>query len=68
MNRTYTVKQVAQMLQVGRGQVYDLIYMGKIKAIRLSERCIRISESALQEFIKNAEQDTCHISLLEEAI
>lgn len=52
----YTVEQAAKILQVRKGFVYDLIYTGRLKAIRLSERRFRVSEDALRMFIEQ-EQD-----------
>lgn len=55
-NKTYTVDQVAKVLQVRKGFVYDLIYTGRLRAIRLSERRFRISEDGLQEFFRQEEE------------
>ncbi len=54
--KTYTVDQVAKVLQVRKGFVYDLIYTGRIKAIRLSQRRFRITEDALQDFFQQEEE------------
>ena len=51
----YTVEQVAKKLMVRKGFVYDLIYTGRLTAIRLSERRFRISEEALISFIEKEE-------------
>jgi len=51
----YSVPEVAKMLGVKKGYVYELIYQGKIRAVRLSERRFRISEEALQDFVKQEE-------------
>lgn len=55
MQKTYTAEQVAKILQVKKGFVYDLIYTGRLRAIRLSERRIRITEDALQDFLQQEE-------------
>lgn len=54
----YTVEQAAKILQVRKGFVYDLIYTGRLKAIRLSERRFRVSEDALRMFIEQEEKKT----------
>ncbi|MFY9121286.1 MAG: helix-turn-helix domain-containing protein [Syntrophomonadaceae bacterium] len=54
----YTVEQAAKILQVRKGFVYDLIYTGRLKAIRLSERRFRVSEDALRMFIEQEEKET----------
>ena len=51
----YNVSEVAKILGVGKGYIYELIYKGRLKAVRLSERRFRISEEALQDFIKQEE-------------
>jgi len=53
--QTYTIEQVAKILQVRKNFVYDLVYKGRLKSLRLSERRFRISESALLEFMKQEE-------------
>lgn len=53
--QTYTVEQTAKILQVRKNFIYDLIYTGRIKALRLSERRFRISEHALNEFLQQEE-------------
>lgn len=49
--RLYTVSDVASILRVKKSYVYDLICQGRLKAFRISERRIRVPESALEEFI-----------------
>lgn len=55
MQKTYTAEQVAKILQVKKGFIYDLIYTGRLRAIRLSKRRIRITEDALENFLKQEE-------------
>lgn len=65
MQKTYTVEQVAKILQVRKGFVYDLIYTGRLRAIRLSERRFRISEESLNDFFQQEEkalQSNSHIT------
>lgn len=51
MQQLYTAQEVAKILRVKRGYVYELIDAGELRAIRLSERRIRIPFDALEEFI-----------------
>ncbi|KLU63824.1 helix-turn-helix domain protein [Desulfosporosinus acididurans] len=50
-NKYYTVAEIAELLHVRKNYVYELIDQNKIKAIRLSERRIRIPASSIQELI-----------------
>jgi len=50
--KVYTAPEVAELLKVRKTYVYDLIYTGRLKAVRLSERRFRISEKALEEFFE----------------
>lgn len=56
--KLFTVSEVARKLKVTKSYVYDLIGMGLLKAIRLSERRTRISEEsifiALEQLSKRA--------------
>ena len=52
----YTVEQIAKILQVRKKFVYDLIYTGRIRAIRLSERRFRISSESLNDFFQQEEE------------
>lgn len=60
--KTYTVEQVAKMLKIRKNYVYDLIYSGKLRALRLSERRFRITESALLDFLRQEEKQ--HIEVI----
>jgi excisionase family DNA binding protein len=51
----YTAEQVSKILQVRKAYVYDLIYTGRLKAIRLSKRRFRITEAALRDFLQQEE-------------
>jgi excisionase family DNA binding protein len=53
--KVYTVPEVARILHVNKGYVYDLIYTGKLKASRLSERRFRIRDEELSNFLKQEE-------------
>jgi excisionase family DNA binding protein len=56
--RVYTVFEVAKILRVRKNFVYELIYTGRLNAVRLSERRFRVTEEALQEFMKQEEGHT----------
>lgn len=51
----YTAPEVAKMLRVRKAYIYELVAQGRLRAIRLSERRLRISEEALREFLEKEE-------------
>lgn len=53
-NLLYTDK-VAKVLDCSRPMVYKLIYEGKLKAVRIGTRGLRISEASLRKYIKDNE-------------
>jgi excisionase family DNA binding protein len=52
----YTPAEVAKRFRVTRAAVYKWISEGKLKSTTLGPRAIRISRSALEEFIQRAER------------
>lgn len=50
MIEVYTVQQVANILQVCKDTVYDLINQGKLRSVKLG-KSIRIPEKFLQEYL-----------------
>lgn len=54
-NSMMTIGQVMMRLKVGRPCVQKLMDSGQLKAVKMSKRIIRISESALKEYIEQAE-------------
>ena len=46
-----TVKEVAEVLGLGRNTVYELVRQGRIRSIRIG-RQIKVPKSALVEFLK----------------
>ncbi len=54
MEEFYTVTEVAKILRIRKNYVYELIYRKKLAAIRLSEKRIRISRIALDNFLKKS--------------
>lgn len=51
MDKLLYIHKVATLLDCSRPMIYKLIYEGKIKAIRIGKRGLRISESSLNNFI-----------------
>jgi excisionase family DNA binding protein len=52
MDRLLYIHRVAKMLDCSRPMVYKLIYEGRIKAVRIGKRELRISESSLNAFLE----------------
>lgn len=50
--RFYTVPEVARLLRVRKSYVYELVPQGRLGALRLSQRRIRVPEQALLEFLR----------------
>lgn len=48
----YTVPEVAKILRVKKAYVYELIYRKRLRALRLSERRIRVPKEALEELVE----------------
>lgn len=47
----FTVSEVADILKVKKSYIYELIYTSELKAVRLSQRRIRITTESLISFI-----------------
>ena len=54
--RTYTIDQVAEILQVHRATVSRFIRSGELKVARLGHKTLRIRPEALDEFLRSREQ------------
>jgi excisionase family DNA binding protein len=52
MEKLLYIHRVAKALDCSRPMVYKLIYDGKIKAVRIGKRGIRISEASLNRFLE----------------
>ncbi len=52
MEKLLYIHRVAKALDCSRPMVYKLIYEGKIKAVRIGKRGLRISEPSLSKFIE----------------
>ncbi len=50
MERLYTVKEVQEILKVGRSFAYKLVQKGEIKTVRVG-RCLRVRATDLEEYI-----------------
>lgn len=48
----YTAPEVAKILRVKKAYIYELIATGRLKAIKLSERRLRIPEESLKEYLE----------------
>lgn len=47
-----TVKETAEVLQIGKALVYDLVRSGKLRSLRIGRK-IRVPRSALAEYLSN---------------
>ncbi len=56
MQQLYTVPEVAKILRVKKGFIYELIYTGKLEVIKLSERRIRIAEEAVKMYVESLKE------------
>lgn len=48
----WKVASVAKYLEVSKKRVYHLIQEGKLEAVRLSPRSIRIKKSSIEKYVK----------------
>jgi len=51
--KTYNVYEVADIMSVSKGLIYESIRSGKLKAIRIGQRRVVISRSELERLLKN---------------
>jgi excisionase family DNA binding protein len=51
MQKIYTAPEVAKLLRVKKSYVYELVASKRLKAVKLSERRLRIPESAVEEYL-----------------
>ena len=54
MNDLLTYRDVAKKLQISERTVWDLVKSGEMKACRIAKRNIRITDEALQEYLRDA--------------
>jgi excisionase family DNA binding protein len=57
--RAYTVEQVAELLQVGRDKVYQLLRTGQLHSIKIGNSR-RITNHQLSDFVTNLEGGAPH--------
>ncbi|HPB30844.1 MAG TPA: helix-turn-helix domain-containing protein [Candidatus Sumerlaeota bacterium] len=57
MEEMYRVHRVAQILDCSRKYIYNLIIFGKLEAVRLGPRQIRIPRSCLEQFLADRKQE-----------
>jgi excisionase family DNA binding protein len=50
-----TIEQVARLLNVGRSTVYELIWAGRLRPVRIG-RAVRISRSQVMSFVAELER------------
>ncbi len=50
-NNIFTIKEAAEYLKCHKATVYRLIKEGKIKAVKFSQRNIRIVQSDLDDYL-----------------
>jgi excisionase family DNA binding protein len=53
-----TVKQTCKRLAIGRSHLWHLIRAGKLHTVRIGKRGIRIPESEIDRFIREALRDS----------
>ena len=53
--RTFTIREAAEALRIDEGTMRGLCKSGKIKAIRWSDRSIRVRQLDLENFLKENE-------------
>jgi excisionase family DNA binding protein len=53
--QTYTVEQVAEVLQIGRDKVYGLLRTGQLRSLKIG-KLRRITDEQLAEFIASHEE------------
>lgn len=51
--KLYTVPEVAKIMRVKKPYIYELIATQQLKAIKFSERRIRVSQRALDEYFQS---------------
>jgi len=52
LRRLLNAEEVAELLNVSRRQVFRWASEGRLRAVRLGDRCIRFSPDAVVEFVE----------------
>lgn len=55
--RVYTVEEVADILKVKPRTVYNLVKDGTIRAVRIGERQMRITDDALNSYLRGGQPE-----------
>lgn len=48
----YNVKEVAEILGVSTGAIYQMIYRGEIPYLKVSYKCVRFAQEDVEAFIE----------------
>ena len=56
MSNLLTIDEVADRLKTRTATIYSWVSRGKIGAVRIGTRCLRVPEDELLAFIKKGEQ------------
>jgi excisionase family DNA binding protein len=62
------IHTVAKILDCLRPMVYKLVYEGKIKAVRIGKRGIRITQQSLNDFIEANTVDSIDVDPIGEGV
>ena len=57
LERLLTVDEVADLLRLSRGSVYHMVSQGRLPCIRLSKRCLRFSQEAIAQVLREMTQE-----------
>jgi excisionase family DNA binding protein len=57
--RLLDVNEVAELLGLAVGTVYHMVSEGRLPCVRLSSRCLRFEESAIDRFIESLAEAAC---------
>lgn len=52
MERLFTVRELAKLLSVAEGSIYQWLSQGRLPCIRFSARCVRFRESDIQALVE----------------
>ena len=54
-NKTYTVKEIASMLGIGKSKAYELCVSGQFKVVRIG-RALRVVKKSFDEWLEEESQ------------
>lgn len=52
MSKLLKVMEVAELLRISRSLAFQLVQQGDIPSVRIGERALRVSEEALEEYLR----------------